>query len=108
MPRLTLLEILNIIQHNTCLMLIFSNVPATSFMRGLGGIFFVIGSLLLLNGWYMRYRLGTEMTKAVASPARTGHEAAVEANVRHLPIADQQVFEFNADLVIHNHFRKRC
>ena len=72
-------------------------------MRGLGGIFFVIGSLLLLNGWYMRYRLGTEMTKAFASPSRTGHEAAIEANVRHLPIADQQVFEFNADLVIYNY-----
>ena len=72
-------------------------------MRGLGGIFFVIGPLLLLNGWYMRYRLGTEMTKAVASPARTGYEAAIEPNVRHLPIADQQVFEFNADLVIHNY-----
>ena len=73
-------------------------------MRGLGGIFFVIGSLLLLNGWYMRYRLGTEMTKAFASPARTGREAAIEANVGHLPIADQQVFEFNADLVICNYF----
>ena len=80
-------------------MLIFSNVPATSFMRGLGGIFCVIGFLLLLNGWYMRYRLA----KAFASPARTGHEAAIEANVRHLPIADQQVFEFNADLVIYNY-----
>ena len=69
-------------------------------MRGLGGIFFVIGSLLLLNGWYMRYRLA----KAFASPARTGHEAAIEANVRHLPIADQQVFGFNADLVIYNYY----
>ena len=61
-------------------------------MRGLGGIFFVIGSLLLLNGWYMRYRLGSEMTKAFASPARMGHEATIEADVRHPTIADQQVF----------------
>ena len=92
MPRLTLLDKYNPTQYlyNAH----FSNAPATSFMRGLGGIFFVIGSLLLLNGWYMRYRLGTEMTKAFASPARTGYEAAIEANVRHLPIADQQVFEF--------------
>ena len=74
-------------------MLIFSNVPVTSFMRGLGGIFFVIGALLLLNGWYMRYRLGTEMTKAFASPARTGQEAAIEANVGHQPIEDQQVLD---------------
>ena len=69
-------------------------------MRGLGGIFFVIGSLLLLNGWYMRYRLGTEMSKAFASPARTGQQATINAAVRHLPIEDQQVIEFNADIVM--------
>ena len=72
-------------------------------MRSLGGIFFVIGSLLLLNGWYMRYKLGSEMTKAFASPARMGHEATIEADVRHPPIAAEQVFEFNADLMIYNY-----
>ena len=60
----------------------------------------MIGSLLLLNGWYMRYRLGTEMSKAFASPARTGQQATINAAVRHLPIEDQQVIEFNADIVM--------
>ena len=71
-------------------------------MRGLGGVFFVIGSLLLVNGWYMRYRLGAEMTKAFATPSRMGHEPTIEADVRHLPIVDQQVLELKADLLICN------